>query len=721
HLEAGRNIRAALDARGSADEHMEEYLHHFNAAADLITDARERRTLAALNITLGKRLKSNAAYQAAESSFAMAVAFLPPEPFEAHYAMAVDLFTEYGESLFLNLKYEEGVKQFETVIAHSKSPLDSAKVYARQINHHASHHHLEKAMKMALHALEALGVKLPERWLKIRAAAELLKVKRLLKNKKAEDVLDFPVTEDPLVLAQMDVLSAAALPAYLGYPEFFPILISRAMRISIVRGNCVLSPQFLMGYAMILCHFGDVNTGFSYGKTALALMEKLEAKQLFTKLSFLFGYSIQHWKAPMRDSAAFFETAIANGLKTGDYEFASYAANIIMLFDFYSGKSIESLLNQYPGQHKILAGFSKDLTIFLAKYWNQLLVAMNDPTGDGVSVSGDIIDENRLIPLMEERKALSSLGVCMIGKMQLAYLAGNYEIAMSVRARAIELLKALTASIFIPVCHFFAALTCIAYYRKHTGDASLLREAKRSMKKLKKWGADAPENYLYKAQLVEAELLSVKGKQPKALKLYEAAIINAQKAGNNLDLGIACECMGRYLERIGLETMSKEYIRRSITVFHDWGALNKSNRLRGEFGVALDRDGAPRDGDGSRDSPGVVNIELDLAALAGTIESLTSDLQFDSLLETLLTAVMHRSGATRAVYIHMDRGRPRVGAEKRASGHVRIVDGTDARPASFGLPVSLLEKCCSGAREHILENIALAPPPRGGERRESRL
>ncbi|MCP4689149.1 MAG: PAS domain S-box protein, partial [Desulfobacterales bacterium] len=47
--------------------------------------------------------------------------------------------------------------------------------------------------------------------------------------------------------------------------------------------------------------------------------------------------------------------------------------------------------------------------------------------------------------------------------------------------------------------------------------------------------------------------------------------------------------------------------------------------------------------------------------------------------------------------------------------------GTDARPASFGLPVSLLEKCCSGAREHILENIALAPPPRGGERRESRL
>ncbi len=61
------------------------------------------------------------------------------------------------------------------------------------------------------------------------------------------------------------------------------------------------------------------------------------------------------------------------------------------------------------------------------------------------------MDENRLIPLLEERRILTALGMCKIGKLQLAYLAGDYETARSVRGRAMELLKALTGAVFNPV------------------------------------------------------------------------------------------------------------------------------------------------------------------------------------------------------------------------------------------------------------------------------
>ncbi|MCP4694342.1 MAG: AAA family ATPase, partial [Desulfobacterales bacterium] len=188
HLQAGRNIRAALDARGAADECIEEYIHHFNAAEDRITDAEKRFELAKQNMILGKRLKSNAAHHAAERSFAMAAVFLPPRPFETHYRAAVDLFTEYGETLFFNSKYEEGEKRFEAVTAHSRSPLDSANVYIRQILHHGSHQNVEKAMNIAFHALEALGVKLPGRWLKLATIVDLLKVKAMMKNKRPGDL-----------------------------------------------------------------------------------------------------------------------------------------------------------------------------------------------------------------------------------------------------------------------------------------------------------------------------------------------------------------------------------------------------------------------------------------------------------------------------------------------------------------------------------------------------
>ncbi|MCP4689423.1 MAG: PAS domain S-box protein, partial [Desulfobacterales bacterium] len=721
HLRAGQNIQAALDARGATSERMEDYLYHYNAAADLITDEGRRSELAGLNLALGKRLKNNAAYQAAESAFTRAIAFLPQNPFDADYDMAMELFTECGETLFLNLKYDEGEKRFETVLAHSKSPLDSATVYVKQINHFAAHHDLEKSMKIALSALEKLGVKLPLKLLKLSIVKDLLIVMRLLKNKKPEDVLDLPVTDDPLILARMEVLSAASPTAYIGYPDYLPLIILRMMIISITRGNSRISPYGYAAYAMLLCCLGWMESGYAFGRAALALMEKLDVKRLFSKVPYLFGFFINHWKKPVRDGLAFYDRAVAHGLETGDYEYASYAANYVMLYSFYYVESIDGLLARYPEQHRILAGFNKDHAVFLAKYWHQLLIVMNTPSGDGVTISGEMIDGDSLISLLEEKKDLTSLGVCMLGKLQLAYLAGDFREAERIRPGVIALTKALIGTIFNPICHFFAALTCIAYYRSHKKDSSLLREAKRSLKKLRKWGKAAPDNFLYMAQLVEAEWLSVKKKKVEALERYEAAVENARKAGNNLVLGVAGECMGRYLATIGLKEISRECIRRSILVFQEWGALNKSSRLQEEHRMEISRESIARGSVSTCHTSRAFNIELDLEALVETIESLTGNLKFDSLLETLLDAIMRNSGATRAVYLHVEPESPRVKAEKLANSPVRIFEGRDALPASFDLPTAWLEKCLSGSSRHVLTNMEVDPNPGREKRLESRM
>ncbi len=102
HLQAGKRIKDALVTQGAADEHIEQYVHHLNAAAELIIDETERTELAYQNAALGKRLKSNAAPRAAEAHFARAVSLLPPGPFDADHDKVMDLYTEYGETLFLN-------------------------------------------------------------------------------------------------------------------------------------------------------------------------------------------------------------------------------------------------------------------------------------------------------------------------------------------------------------------------------------------------------------------------------------------------------------------------------------------------------------------------------------------------------------------------------------------------------------------------------------------
>jgi len=721
HLQAGKNIRAALMSRGLANERIEDYIHHFNAASDLIVDLNERLALARINTMLGKRLKNNAACDAAEIFFSKAVDFISPEAFSKDYDLATDLYTEYGETLFLNLKYEEGEKQFLAVLSHSKSPLDKAKVFVKQINHYAAHHNLDKSMQIAIYALSTVGLRLPDKLLKIKIIIDLLNVKHLLRKIKTEDILTFSETSDSNVLAQMELLSAAAVPAYIGFPDYYPIIIFKMMKITILKGLSAISSFALVNYAVILCTLGSANAGYSYGKTALEMMVRFDTKQLYSKVSYLFGLFVHHWKASSQDSIEYFETAIANGLTSGDYEFASYAANDIIPVSFYSGKSIETLLRQYPKQHKILAGFGKDHAIAQAKFFHQFLVAINDVSGDGVTIAGEIIDEKDLIHLLDERKDLSSLAFCMVGKLQLTYLAGDYQRAYEVKLKVMKLLKSITGTMDSTVCVFFAALTSIAYYRKYKKSASHLRDASRLLNQLKKWAVNSPDNYLHKAQLVEAELMSVKGKQALALKFYERAIKNAEKAGNNMDLGIAFECMGRYLLSAGFDSIGLMQIHHSIEVFYNWGAFNKSTRLSREFNIVINRDLNVSRSTSSEHSFREINTQLDLEALAGTIQSLTGELNLDLLLTTLLDVVMQRSGATRAVYVHVDEGELLVKAEKRINGVVEITNGGDSNPESYDVPDDLLKKCLIGSNGYVLDNIKVGLSYQEGEHQDTRL
>ncbi len=719
HLLAGQKISAVLEDQGLADERIEEYVHHYNAAADLITDENQRLKLVELNVELGKWLKSNAAYQAAENAFVQAVVFLPQDPFESNYQLAVDLFTEYGEVLFLNLKYEEGEKQFNNVISHSKSPLVRANIYKKQIDHYASHNEPVMAMQIATGAFEDLGISWPNNFLKIVTKIESWHIRSLLKQKQFSSILDLPKMEDQLALAQIEVLAATFIPAYFSYPDYWPIIALKMMRISMEHGNCDISLFGYMLYAVMLCNSGRVDEGYCLGKNTLKLFESTDVKDVSAKIPHIFGLFVHHWKDPMKDGFKYMDAAVANGFKTGDYEYASYSANMTMHYLFYSGEKITIILEKYKKQHQILEELGKKHAILEAKFWHQMLISLHDESGDGVTVSGDYIDERWLVPLLEEHQDFSALEIYSLGKLQLAYLAGEYELSQELSQKVMGMIKALPGTVFIVAGRFFSALSYIAYYRNIKKKSHLLREVKSLLKPLKTWGKHSPANYLSKALLVEAELFSVTGDQVGALKLYEKAISTAKKNGDNLVLGIARECMGRYLISIGLDSYGLSQIRRSVDVFQNWGALNKSHRLSKEFNIVISRESILAEGTGSYHSSLANIAKLNLDALVGTIKTLTSDFKFDSLMATLLNVVMQSSGATRVVYIYVDQGRLQARAEKRTNDGVSIFDGKDILSDQFELPISLVEKCSSGLNDYVLENIISARKSWRDDQKES--
>jgi len=703
HLQAGKNLKTVFDNKNDGNIQVDDFLFHLNIASDFINDKNEKLQLANLNYLQGKRLKNNAAYQPSENAFRYATVFLPPNSFEIDYDISIDLYTNYGEVLFLNSKYVEGEKQFDKVIRNSKTPLDRANVYVKQIVHYASHHELKKSMNIALYALESLKVKLPKKNLKVSTIINLLKVKQLVKKIPPEQISELPVTKEALTIAQMNVLSAAIVPAYIGFPEYYPIIVLRMTALSALNGNSPNSIFAWSNYAIILCSLGEFDKGFKFGETALRLLDNINAKPLETKTPYMFAFMVFHWKKPTLQSIQYFEKAYQSGIDTGDYEFASYAANNVMHISFYGGKNIEELISIYPEQHKILETYDKKHTISEAKFWNQMLLTLNDPNGDGVTIKGELIDEKILKETLRKQKDFSSLGICLIAKMQLAYLTRDFKLAIDQREEAFTLLDAMTGTMFIPVCHFFSALTCIAYYKNHEKNSKYLREAKKSLKKLKKWGASAPENYLYKAQLVEAELLSVNGKTNKALSLYENAIKNAKDAKNNLDLGIAYECMGRYLLDMKLTSLGLTQIQNSFNIFKHWGAFNKSNRLQKEFSLS--------EGEWLSTNTELTNENLNdtvnLNSLIGSIEVLSGSLELNYLLKALIAILMKNSGATYASYIYVNNNEMKVFVDKHIDGETLIYEDGGVFLNNFDLPISLIEKCRMDTTKFLLDNISI--------------
>lgn len=702
NLKFGKIIKSNLVIKGLQNDYIADYIDYFNNATSLIDDENEKIELHRLNVCLGQRLKANAAYQAAENYYQHAISYLPPNAHLQGNDSLAFLLMEYGEILFLNHKYEEGETHFKKAIQLTQYPNIKAKIYSKQILHYGYQNESEKAYGIIRNAMQEFDIKIPEKHLKIHFYKELIKIFLLLKGKRPEAILELQQTDDVEAKAKMEMLSSASGIAYLSFPKMWPLIILKMVEITIVNGLAPGSPLCLISFSIILCDLGFIEYGYSAGKKSLDLLESLNAKKMITIGNHRFAMGVSHWKAPLHESISRLETATASGLETGNYEYAALALYNMMRVAFYAGHDIEALLREFPNRQQQLEAFGKKHPVLMGKHWNQFLITLNNPTSDGITVSGDLINEDWLLNYLQENNSVSGYQFCMFAKMQLAYLARDFELANKLREENFQsIIRVFVGTVYVPIAHFFNALICIEAYRESDKSKRFLKQAKISLGKIKKWAKKAPENFLNKSLLIDAELQSLEN--PNVISLYQQSIDCALKASNYLDAGIASELMGRNLIENGFKSLGIVKIKESIEIFDDWGARNKSARLRKEF-AEIDEISDYVTYSNSSSSSQDIYDRIDLKTLTGSITNLTGNLNLSSLLDSLIKAVMHNSGATRVVYIHSNGNGLIVKAEKVNNETMKIFPEGE-RLALFNLPQNLIERIRSHIESHVIENV----------------
>jgi hypothetical protein len=144
---------------------------------------------------------------------------------------------------------------------------------------------------------------------------------------------------------------------------------------------------------------------------------------------------------------------------------------------------------------------------------------------------------------------------------------------------------AVSGLVFVPIFHFYAALTNLALFptQPETEQADLLASVETHQTTLHQWAQNAPMNYLHKWYLVEAERQRVLGNKAEAIEMYDRAISGAKENKFLNEEALANELAAKFYWEWGKEKFAQIYIIEAYYCYIQWGATAKVKDLETRY------------------------------------------------------------------------------------------------------------------------------------------
>ena len=269
---------------------------------------------------------------------------------------------------------------------------------------------------------------------------------------------------------------------------------------------------------------------------------------------------------------------------------------------------------------------------------------------------GDTYNEAIMLPKQQLDNDQTAIAETYIYKLLLAYYFGNYTDAIHYVKQAEQCLIAVSGSFFVPIFHFFAALTHLRQFpdQMEAEQSETLIMVQKHQDFLKKMSRNAPMNYLHKWHLVEAERHRVLGNKIEAIEYYDLAIAGAKENSYIQEEALANELAAKFYLDWGREKIAQVYITEAYYGYVRWGASAKVTDLENRYPQLL----APtlRDSSGSfkkksTHSSSSTSETIDLTSLLKASQAISEEIELSKLLDALLNIANINSGADKCVLL----------------------------------------------------------------------
>ncbi len=310
---------------------------------------------------------------------------------------------------------------------------------------------------------------------------------------------------------------------------------------------------------------------------------------------------------------------------------------------------------------------------FIHKICRQAVLNLLAKSENPCLLVGEAYNEEMMLPLHIAAKDRTAIFYLYFHKLILCYLFSEYSQAVENAVMAEKYLDGVTAALLIPVFHFYDSLAQVAVYRDTTSASlaeRILSKVSTNQQKMKKWADSASMNYLHKFYLVEAEKQRVLVNNVEAMELYDRAIALAKENEYLNEEALSNELAAKFYLNWGKEKVAQAYMQEAYYCYARWGALAKIDDLEKRYPQLLasilqaqrdrvstvDKSSFQHQTIQTTRSSSNISAALDFDTILKASLALSSEIQLQQLLCTLMQVVMENAGAKKAALVILQNG-----------------------------------------------------------------
>ena len=652
HLRIGRFLWHNL-APEARHERLFEVIDHLNHDLTLVTTPVEREQLAQLNLQGGQKAKSATAYQAALRYLNTGLDLLGPKGWHHCYDLTLKLHEEAIEAAYLDQAFEQQERLSEIVLEQAQTILDTVQTRRIMILACQSHRYPRDAIAIGTEILHRLGFQFPppRRW---RLWLERQWLRLLLAPRSIPSLIELPVMENPKHLAVLQVLEDIVSSGFQVSVQHTVLSILKQVALCLRHGNTAASAFTYEVYGLTLCGaLGDIASGYQFGCLGLRVLEKFEAKNVKSRVLFVFNGFVRHWQEPLSNTIDDLHNAYHIGIETGDLEFGAYSLVWEATHRFLIGQELSDLADQLARFDQIMVNLSQSPSLLNLQIHQQVIAHLLDQVPNPYCSTGEFLAEETTI--MERGDDQYHLGLFYTLKVLICYLLEDYASALDGIQRGTHYLENLMSSALVAVLNFYDSLTRLALYPTlpKVTQRQTWRIVRANQNQMRRWAQHAPQNFQHKYDLVEAECSRCRGQANQAGTYYDAAIALATAHHYPHEAALAHELAAKFYFSQQRDNLASVYLRDAYYGYYHWGATTKVKQLEQRYPQLL---AAPMLGrsahvESATDTPVITSIEnsgdqtLDLTALRRASEAIASEIVLEQLLATLVQILIQSAGA----------------------------------------------------------------------------